>query len=395
MKILNVIENIDESYGGPAQSVSYLCKHMKLKGITSVVNSINLHDNEFNKILEDNKIEWNSYSYKYSKFFKFSPDLHKGLLKQVKNDSNIILHTNNQWNYPSYCAYKIAKKNNIPLVSSVHGSMSPWALKQYKFIKNAFWLLFQKRIFQFADCIHCTTTLEADFIRNNGIKSPIAIIPNGVELESYDVKVDKAVARGKIGLDINKKYIIFLGRIHKSKGIDILIKTWNNISKKYPDWNIIFGGPIEDEKYFKEIISFIGENKLNSVKYIGVLKGNECVEAYKASNLFVSPTWSENFGISIAEAMASGLPVITTKNAPWEVLEKEQCGWWIELHEELLQNSLEIALSSSQGVLDKMGNKCRNIIYENYSWSKQTEKMIAVYKWLLGEAEKPFFVYTD
>jgi len=395
MKVIHIIENIDESYGGPAKSVPFLCKYMQQKGVDVSINSVKIKEYENNVIINDNQITWNNYKNNFSDFFKYSISFRKGLENQIKEFSNIILHTQNQWTYQSYCALKLSKKYNIPLICSVRGSMSPWALSQYKYLKIMFWYMFQKRIFQKADCIHCTTAQEAQFIRDRGINTPIAVISNGVDLEEFNGVIDKQVARKGLNLDVEKKNILFLSRIHKSKGLDILIRAWSKLHERYPDWNIIFAGPIEDSNYYEGIKTLITRYNLKSVKYLGILKGRERIFAYNASSLFVSPTWSENFGISIAEAMASGIPVITTKNAPWEILEKESCGWWINLHEEKLLKALEEALSCDDLLLEKMGDKCRNIIYKDYSWEQQAEKMIEVYKWLLGEVVKPSFVYTS
>ena len=395
MKILHIIENIDESYGGPAKSVPFLCKYLQQKGIDVSINSVKIKEYENNVIINDNQITWNNYKNTFSVFFKYSISFKKGLENQIKEFNNVILHTQNQWTYQAYCTYNQAKKYKIPLICSVRGSMSPWALGQYKYLKKMFWYVFQKRIFQEADCIHCTTAQEAQFTRDRGINTPIAVISNGVDLEEFNDRIDEQTAKKDLNLNINKKYILFLSRIHKSKGLDILINAWSKLQDRYPGWNIIYVGPIEDTKYHDNIQNLIKSFNLNSVKYLGVLKGNERIKAYNASNLFVAPTWSENFGISIAEAMASGLPVITTKNTPWEILKKENCGWWIDLNEEALKNALEDALKSDADLLEKMGNKCRNLIFKDYSWKIQTEKMIEVYRWLLSEVEKPSFVYTD
>ena len=392
MKILQIIENIDERYGGPAKSVPNLCKYLQKLGIDISINSVRQYENESNYIIESNRLSWNIYSNTISKFFKFSKELKIGIKKQIEF-GNTVLHTQNQWNYIPISAYGISKKYNLPLICSVRGAMLPWALNQHKYVKKLFWFLFQKKIFQNADCIHCTTDIEAEYIRSAGIKTPIAVIPNGIDLTEFEKRAESKNAKDIFKLDVSKKYLLFMGRIHKSKGLDILIKAWKDINKIYPKWNIIYGGPIEDEDYYSELLKYISVNGLEeSVKYLGILKGEQRVLAYNAAEVFVSPTWSENFGIAIAEAMASGIPVITTKGAPWEILEKQQCGWWIDLSLEEFEKILEVAINTDEAELKVKGRICKKIIFENYSWNIQALKMIQVYKWMLGKASKPDFI---
>ena len=395
MKILHIIENIDESYGGPAKSVPYLCKYLQHNGVEVSINSVKIKKYEENIIIKENFIQWNNYKNSFSDFFKYSTDLKKGLAKQVKK-KDIILHTQNQWNYPSYCAFKLSKKYNVPLVCSVRGSLYSWSLNQYKYIKKIFWHSFQKQIFKNASCIHVTEFNEYQAVRNLGINTPVAIIPNGVELDEFKIKIDKQYAREKLNLKKGKKYILFISRIHPKKGLEYLVSTWSKLAYQYNNWDMIIAGPVDDKVYFDRIKRIINNANLDErVLVTGMLNQNERLNAYFASDLFVLPSHTENFGIVIAEAMAAGLPVITTTGTPWKEINDNSCGWWIDLFAENIKNALIDAFMFTEKDLQLLGENGRNLIFKKYSWIEQTEKMIAVYKWLLGEAEKPFFVYTD
>ena len=170
-------------------------------------------------------------------------------------------------------------------------------------------LLFQKKDLQMADCIHATSNSEAKNIRALGFTNPIALIPNGINLLDYP-DYNK--------LPNTKRKLLFLSRIHEKKGIELLINSWNELDTKYTkDWEIEIIGSGSDE-YIQNLKELINKYKLNSSIVISKpIYGIQKLKKYQSSDLFVLPSYSENFGIVIAEALACKLPVITTKGVPW------------------------------------------------------------------------------
>ncbi len=387
MIIYHLIENLDDTYGGPAKSVPYLAKSLEELDVKNTLLSIKYHENESNEVIKKSGLNWLSFSYDYVKKTRYSKALKACLLDVVKNEKDILLHTHNLWNYIPYLAFQKKKKYNIPLIATIRGSIF-----LDKIQKKLAWYLFQKKMLNSCNVIHVTKKNDVKELKNMGIESDIAYIPNGINLEEFEDMPTKNFSKKNLDLE-DRKYILFLGRVHPSKGLDYLVNSWIRLSSKYQNWNLLIVGPIYDEQYKNKILSKIKSFGLQErVHFKGMLKGEFKVDALNASDLFVLPSYSENFGMSIAEAMAAKLPVITTRGAPWQEIEEYDAGWWVELSQENIDNALAEALAGGEGKLKQKGLNGFELI-QKYEWKYQAKKMKQVYEWVLGKEKRPEFVY--
>ena len=128
---------------------------------------------------------------------------------------------------------------------------------------------------------------------------------------------------------------------------------------------------------------------MNDFDFVGSVDGAEKAALYHSADLFVLPTFSENFGVVIAEALACGLPVITTKGAPWQGLETHLCGWWVDVGVEPLVDALQRAFRTPDSELKAMGERGRVYAENSFAWPKIAEQTLDVYRWVLGQGEKP------
>ena len=393
MKIYHLLENLDDSYGGPAKSVPYLVKTLEELEIQGHMLSIKYNDNELNEVIKRYDLKWLSFQFKFIKKFRYSKVLKNYLVNVIKKEKNIILHTHNLWNYIPYVSFELAKKYNIPHIVSIRGSLYSWSLAQNSLQKKIAWNLFQKKILNQSSCIHVTNISELKAVRSLGISSPIALVPNGINLDEFKIMNNKDVSKAKLGLKKDKNYILFLSRVHPKKGLEYLVDSWIKNSKKYHNWDLLIVGPINDYKYFNDLQNEINKYNLsNRVHFTGMLRGEKRIDCYSASSLFVLPSHTENFGIAIAEAMAAKLPVITTTGTPWEEIEEHDAGWWVELNLQNINTALLKALSCNEVELKKKGYNGFELI-QKYDWKHQSIKMKKVYEWVLSNIKKPEFVF--
>ena len=184
-----------------------------------------------------------------------------------------------------------------------------------------------------------------------------------------------------------------MSRLHPKKGVEYLVNAWIKLSNKYPNWDLLIVGPEYDKSYIEDIKQKINKNNLNDrVIFTGMLTGQDRIDAFGSSDLFVLPSHTENFGIAIAEAMVAKLPVITTHGTPWKEIEKYDAGWWIELNQENIDKALEKALFCSDKELKQKGLNGYKLI-QKYEWKYQAKKMKQVYEWILYKKDKPEFIY--
>lgn len=373
MKILHVLDSIDLSKGGPSRSVTTLIDKLskyEIHLVTEISDSPIISD--FN---DDNK----------SIFFKNSLD--RLIIKKfiIKNSYDII-HIHGVWSLYNSIIVSIAKQMNIPYLITPRGMLEKWALDKKKWKKRIALTLYQRNDLKHATCIHATAESEAQQIRDLGFKNPIAIIPNGINLSDFQIN----------NTSIEKKefLLLFLSRIHHKKGIELLIDAWNSIDKNSRNsWSVEIAGNGE-KKYIESLQKLIEEYGLeDEIKITGPHFGDDKAILYEKCDLFVLPTYSENFGIVVAEALAYGKPVITTKGAPWQDLEISGSGWWIDIGVEPLKCAILEAIRLTREERINMGKRGRKLIVENYSIQTVADKMSVVYEWLLNPKEKPDFIY--
>ncbi len=130
-------------------------------------------------------------------------------------------------------------------------------------------------------------------------------------------------------------------------------------------------------------------------QFTGPVEGQAKWDLYRRADLFVLPTFSENFGISVAEALAAGVPVITTHGAPWSALPQHQCGWWVPTGAAPLAEALREATSISDDARSAMGARGRQLVQQQFLWPKIAAEMRALYEWTLGLGPQPSSVILN
>jgi len=374
MKILHIVENLDNSYGGPSRSVPLLVKYLDKENTENKIFTIQVYDNESNLVLEQNDLGVIKLPLEGMKKIKYSSKLENAIVKEITHDT--VIHVHSVWTYPAYVGFKIAKKYNIPLVVSTRGTIYSWALNQRKFIKNIAMWLFQKDMLKTADVIHITEPNEKKALVDIDIDNDTILIPNGIELYNKFNELDDNILY-KINYDKSKRYIMFLGRIVHNKGLHYLIDSYDKLKDKYSDVEVLVVGGVEDQGYFDDL------DKVDGVYFLGALDGIQKHTIFSISNIFVLPSITENFGMAIAESMSYKIPVITTTGTPWQEIKENDAGWWLELNQENIDNAIDEALNCSDNELKAKGNNGFDII-KNYTWDKQALKMKQTYEGILN-----------
>jgi glycosyltransferase involved in cell wall biosynthesis len=296
-----------------------------------------------------------------------------------------IFHTHGLWMMPNVYPAQAARKWAAPLVLSPRGMLGKEALQFSWAKKRAFWALLQGRVARQAQCFHATAESEYEAIRAFGLRQPVAVIPNGIDLPSAPALPNPT--------DSNAPFVLSLGRIHPKKALDRLIRAWALIAPSFPQWRLKIVGPSEIG-YGAELERLVRDLRLASVDISGPVFGAEKTALLVEAELFALPTLNENFAMTVAESLAVGTPVISTKGAPWAGLETHGCGWWIEHGVEPLAAALRTAMSLPPEERRAMGGRGRAWMERDFAWDGIARQMAAVYRWLVQGGERPACVRT-
>lgn len=304
-----------------------------------------------------------------------SPSMYRWLSEQCAKGRVDVLHNHGMWQMNAIYPARAARRGPVKLIYSPRGAFSQWAMRHGSKFKRIFWPLLQAPALQQASCFHATAESEYRDIRRLGFRQPVAIIPNGIDTGDLPDRVPAP-----------PRTLLFLGRIHVVKGLDKLLLAWRQVQTRFPDWRLVIIGSDDGyhgvSGYLETLKAEAGALGLERIEFLNACFGREKFAAYRNAELYILPSYSENFGVTVAESLAMATPAIVTKGAPWSGLVENQAGWWVDIGVEPLVVCLNEALSRSPEELAAMGRNGRDWMEREFSWDSIGHRMAATYRWL-------------
>ena len=257
-----------------------------------------------------------------------------------------LIHDHGLWLPTNHVAAQAARRQGVPFLVSTRGMLEPWARQHSRLKKSVAWWVYQRRDLAGAAALHATALSEAQALRSAGLRAPIAVIPNGVEVPPETVRQPRPTEAPRRAL--------FLSRVHPKKGLPLLLDAWAGV--RPAGWELTIAGPDEGghQAQLEKQAARLG---LGEVSFLGPVADDKKWDLYRSADLFVLPTYSENFGVVVAEALAAGVPVLTTTGAPWAELEAHRAGWWVEPAPRPLAEALRAAVGLSDAECTAMGER--------------------------------------
>lgn len=378
LSVCHIVPSINELIGGPAYSVTSLASALANEGLK--VELISLDYPELGPMLKAPGVK--CHSIKVSSlgrhFRGYSPALKELILNRAKEVD--IIHNHGLWMWPNLYARQAAQAADIPLVISPRGMLEEWSLKHARLKKFLAWHLYEKANLKAAKAFHCTASSEQKALDNLGFTQTKVIVPNGVDAEEFATPVARSILEDNFPEFRDKRLCLFMSRLHPKKGLKELINCWSALkSEIQKEWQLVIAGP-DLSGYRTKLEALVQDKGLaDFISFTGPLSGPQKLSALQHAELFVLPTHSENFGVVVAEALASGTAVITTKAAPWDLLNSNGCGWWIEDSEEALLATLQKALLKETNELSLMGLRGQEVATRVFDWNKIAESTIKYY----------------
>lgn len=385
MRVMHIVEGISPRAGGPTRSVKGLTTALARQGVDVFLFAHSpLHD-------------WpDSAPVHFQKGIaargaKAAYELEQSILS-FKPD---IVHLHGLW--MNHRDVQVALRLKIPIVLSPRGMLDPWALSVKKWKKRLAMVLYQRRDLKRVSAFHATAELEASNIRAQGFNQPIIVSPNGVDAPFDDIDA----CRKSSVVSSGSRTAIFMGRLHPGKGLITLAEAWARVRPK--DWIMRIVGP-DSCGHKTEVLARLDElgisysdvkartsgeylksgEQRTSWEFVDIVDDKTKWVEYAAADLLVHPSVSENFGMTIAEGLAAGIPVVCTKGAPWQDLEKFHCGWWVDADAKSLAMALGDATIITAEERHEMGVRGRKLVEEKYVWDMVVKDVVKGYERMIA-----------
>jgi len=315
-----------------------------------------------------------------------------------------IVHVHGLWSFVLHQVVRWAIRQKVPIIWSPHGMLAPWAMAHKRWKKFIPWIVYQKSDLKKTVCFHATVNLEAEWIKKLGFKQPCEVIPLGVALPTKQDKKSFQKDKGDV------RIILFVGRMYPVKNLDTLIKAFQKVksSQQAPmfsgqNWKLVLVGP-DQAGHLSELMALAKSMGLNvwnnhtgsssspvlslnaeilgadaDVFFTGALFDSAKDSIHQIADFFVLPSHTENFAGVLIDALAYEIPCVVSKKTPWQEVEEEQCGFWVENDVDGITVALLRMMSLSDEERQRMGMNGYNLVSRKYTWKSIGLKMLDVY----------------
>ncbi|MGZ0708428.1 glycosyltransferase [Coraliomargarita sp. W4R53] len=307
----------------------------------------------------------------------YLPNVRKQLNAHIREFKPDIMHDNGLWLTLNHQIAVAAQRHRIPFVLSPRGTLDPWALQYRNWKKRIALALYQRKDLERVDCFHAASQMEADNIRALGLKQPVALIPNGVDIPEESAHFE---AKGL-------RTALFLGRMHPVKNLPNLLRAWAQVRPEGWQLKLVGTSEVGHREELEQLAAKLSIS--DQVLFSGPIYGESKAHILRDAQLLFLVSNSENFGLTVVEAMAAGIPVIASWGTPWTVLATERFGWHVEGEISALSTAIEEATSLSPSRLQVIGQRGRAYASIHFGWQHIASQFKSVYSWLQGRGDRP------
>lgn len=385
MKILHVISTLSPRFGGPSAAVSDLARHQALAGLNVTIFTTNSEyprgtlNVPVNRPCMVDGVRCFYFSVQYQPL-QFSLPM-AFMLKKVLNTFDVV-HIHGLYRFPVSYAALLSRIHRRPYIIRPHGSLDPFLYKQSSkslFAKRIYEKLFDLPNLNAADAIHFSSAKEKSKTAFLALRAPARVVSGGIDLRRFDQLPAAGKMRKRLGLK-NQSMILFLGRINFKKGLDLLVKAFSKVSAHMSNAVLVIAGP-DNDGYAEVVSKMIAKSNLaDKVIWQEMLNRKEVLEAYVDADVFVLPSYSENFGIAVVEAMACGLPVVVSNQVDiWTEVSESGAGIVTELDSHQIAESI-LAILADRSFALNLGDNGRKLAENRFSYDRISMDVTLMYK---------------
>jgi len=300
-------------------------------------------------------------------------------LPRAVREANVV-HVHAIWNFPTWWTMREALRAGVPYVVAPQGSLEDWALRRSRCLKSLYARIIERPYFDRALAMQALTETEAEQCRRFGIKAPVMVLPNGVDLAAIDRSRRERDLRAELSLPRTSVLFLFLGRVFPKKGLDLLVPAFAKLCRETAHAHLLIAGDDAGSGYLGEVDRLVQANgAAGRIHLLGEVAGNEKFDTLRNADAFVLSSYSEGLPVAALEAMACRLPVILTHNCNLADIETHEAGWLVEPRTDDVLRALRAALSSVSE-RQRRGENARTLVERRYTWSRIADESISFYR---------------
>lgn len=382
MKVLLVIRAVGSVYGGTSQCVLDLATALGSLGIQ--VDLVTTHANGVTPldVPLQTWIEAGSYRIQYFPYwgwsdYQLSVSFARWLFEHIRDYD--LVHTHAIFSPTNLPAYWACQRSGIPYLVTPHGMLEPWALAYKAQKKRVYYHLLEKPALNRASAIHVLSPSEAQGMAPLALQTPLVAVANGIHRQDLENLPHPELFWQQFPETRNQRTILFLGRIDPKKGLDLLALAFAKVRSQFAQSHLIIAGP--DNIGFLPTVRdyFRNAGCLDAVTFTGMLTGNLKSAAFAAAEVYVAPSYSEGFSLSVLEGMAAGLPCIMTTGCNFPEAATARAARVVDVDADAIADAVLASLAHPK-LAREMGDRARQFIFEHYTWNRIAAKLLDVYR---------------
>jgi glycosyltransferase involved in cell wall biosynthesis len=299
-----------------------------------------------------------------------------------------VVHLHGLWQGHTRRGARAARRFGVPYLIAAHGMAEPWAMRQKAMKKRIYTAFVEGKNLRRASCLHALSRPEVGHLRRLAPRTPIALVPNGVDLRPFEDLPARSVLEAEHPGLVGKFLLLFLARLHVKKGLDLLAEAMHAIRDDHPDVHILLAGSDDGAKApFLERMGAMGlSSRLTS---LGHVAGERARVAWGAADAFILPSYSEGFSMAILEALAARKPAVITTACHFPELRAAGGGVVVEPTAAGVTEGLRGLLERSTEERAEMARRGRSLVERRYTWGRQAGRLAKVYRWVAGGGPEP------
>ena len=380
MRVLHVISSLAPALGGPSKACIEMARAVAARGHT-----VEVYTTDFGlegrvqadgAPVADGAAIVRYFPVQWPREFKPSWPLYEALARDLPRAD--VVHLHSLYLFHDWAAGRICRRANIPYIVRPHGTLDPYIWRRHRARKQAMEWAFQNRVLRHAAALHYTTEEEMRLAAPYAQGAPGVVVPLGVELDAYESLPAPERFFARHPETRGKRIVLFLSRLHEKKGLDILTASFARIAARFPDAHLVLAGP--DDGMGAKVDAWLRNACVaDKATRTGMIDGEEKAAALAAASVFVLPSYSENFGIAVLEAMAAGVPVaISDQVNLWREVQRGDAGLVSPCDTEAFTGLLE-RLLGDPAAARRMGEAGRILAREKFTWPRIASELEALY----------------